>query len=268
MSKDSEYHPLMTDPADEDEGVPPPAKPAWPYLSRTVLAVVLAAETLTLAIALFLLSARAPTATSTSTLPLHSQHSLYSPALGAVDYEVKVFDDNIYGSFSPFYLPSSPALDEMWHDLYGNGISRLVKEEAARLPNKTRPIPGDESHYACSLLFHSLHCLLDPDHYPEWRISPNIWPPSKAETESTMHIFHCVDLIRQSLMCQGDTSMVVFQWDDGTKEYRLRADVAHTCRKFDKLQDWAEERVLDKIPDKTIHIEDDLVIPIVHSEMP
>jgi hypothetical protein len=66
---------------------------------------------------------------------------------------------------SPFQIPSSPKLDQMWSDLYNcrdllslnsqgtntcakpDGISKITKDEAARLPNKTHAIPGDEDHY-------------------------------------------------------------------------------------------------------------------------
>ncbi|KAJ7112754.1 hypothetical protein C8R43DRAFT_961751 [Mycena crocata] len=66
------------------------------------------------------------------------------PASEAVEYEVQVFS----GSSSPFHLPPSPELDEMWHNLYKGGITRITKAEAARLPNKTQAIPDDDGHYA------------------------------------------------------------------------------------------------------------------------
>lgn len=31
------------------------------------------------------------------------------------------------------------------------GISRITKDEAARLPNKTHAIPGDDGHYIAEL---------------------------------------------------------------------------------------------------------------------
>lgn len=41
------------------------------------------------------------------------------------------------------------------------GISRITKEQAAQLPNKTQPIPGDDGYYISELdVFHNLHCLV------------------------------------------------------------------------------------------------------------
>ncbi|KAJ7485546.1 hypothetical protein FB451DRAFT_1230229 [Mycena latifolia] len=273
MSKDQEYYPLMSESSDEPDDVPVPRKPAWTSkFSRavTILAVLLAAETLAF---IFVLFARAPH--TTCTVPLNSQHVLYSPALGAVEREVRVFNVGFHeGDMSPFQIPSSPALDEMWTDLYNFGISRITKEEAARLPNKTHAIPGDEGHYIAQLdVFHSLHCLnkirmaLDPDYYPDWRISTtNNWIPSQKD--ATQHVSHCVDWIRQSIQCAGDTSVIVWQWHDSRNNTNVMGDIAHTCRKFDKLQDWAKDHILKVKYDPLVHIEDDIVVPIFQNEIP
>lgn len=41
------------------------------------------------------------------------------------------------------------------------GISWITEEEAALIPNRTEPLPGNEGRYAISLdVFHQLHCLV------------------------------------------------------------------------------------------------------------
>ena len=41
------------------------------------------------------------------------------------------------------------------------GISKISKDQAAKLPNKTHAIPGDEGYYIAELdVFHNLHCLV------------------------------------------------------------------------------------------------------------
>ncbi|KAJ6555094.1 hypothetical protein DFH09DRAFT_1165509 [Mycena vulgaris] len=272
MSKNQEYHPLIGAPSDEVEDFPPPVKPTWTSkFSRTVLAGLLVAETLALVLAVGLF-ARTPH-TPTCTVPLDSQRVLYSPALAAVENEVKVYNVGFTGDLSPFQIPSSPGLDQMWSDLYNFGISRITKEEAARLPNKTHAIPGDDGHYIAELdVFHTLHCLnkvrmaLDPDYYPDWRISTtNNWIPSQKN--ATEHVSHCVDWIRQSIMCAGDTSVIVWQWENWTNASIVKGNVAHTCRKFDKLQDWGIEHMMQNVYDPTVRIEDDIVVPIFHNEI-
>ena len=148
-----------------------------------------------------------------------------------ISNEVKVFNEGLNTDLSPFQIPSSPKLDQMWSDLYNFGLSHITQDEAARLPNKTHAIPGYEGHYVAALdVFHSLHCLvgdalnhylflrsneclhrdiqnkirkaLDPAYYPEMNIKVN----DKAEE----HISHCVDWLRQQLMCHSDTSVIVY----------------------------------------------------------
>ncbi|KAJ7158962.1 hypothetical protein C8R43DRAFT_1124603 [Mycena crocata] len=274
MSKEPEYHPLMTSDADEQDASPQPVKEMWlSNRSQMVLVALLAAETVALVLSLFTLVLRSPQ-TGTCIVPLDSHRVLYSPALEAVENEAKVYTIGFSSDFSPYQIPSSPKLDELWSNLYNFGISRISKEEAARLPNKTHAIPGDEGHYIAELdVFHNLHCLnkirmaLDPDYYPEWRISTtNHWIPSQKN--ATQHVSHCVDWIRQTLQCSSDTSVIVWQWDDTQNRNTFRGDVAHTCRKFDKIQAWAKERALPTTYDPTVLIEDDIVVPIFHNEIP
>ncbi|KAJ6540151.1 hypothetical protein DFH09DRAFT_1368557 [Mycena vulgaris] len=273
MSKDQEYHPLITDPAEEFEGdsSEPPATTWTSKISRTVLAGLLAVETIALLLAIFALFARAPH--TTCTVPLRSQGLLYSPALEVVENEVQIFNVGFPGDLSPFQIPPSPALDQAWSDLYNFGISRITKDEAARLPNKTHAIPGDDGHYIAELdVFHNLHCLnkirmaLDPDYYPDWRVSTtNNWIPSQKN--ATEHVSHCVDWIRQSVQCAGDTSVIVWQWENFMNASIVKGDIAHTCRKFDKLQDWGRNHMLLDVYDPTVRIDDDIVVPIFHNEI-
>ena len=41
------------------------------------------------------------------------------------------------------------------------GISRIPRSQAARLPNRTEDIPGDEGNFIIELdVFHEIHCLV------------------------------------------------------------------------------------------------------------
>ncbi|KAJ7513185.1 hypothetical protein B0H11DRAFT_2268125 [Mycena galericulata] len=252
MPKDQEYLPLTTRDPDELDHVTlrVPKKSAWTFrFSHTmVLTVLLAAETLAFAITIFMFITG--TRHTTYTVPVDRHRILYSPALPAVEHEIRVFNSG-----------------------FGVGISRITREEASRLPNKTHAIPGDEGHYIIGLdVFHSLHCLnqvrmaLDPDYYPEMRISTtNNRVPEQEDI--TKHIGHCVDWLRQSIMCTGDTSVIVWQWHDSSNSSGPSAEIAHTCRKFDKLQDWGKEHAMKVHYDSTVRIDDDIAPPIFHNEI-
>ncbi|KAJ7168013.1 hypothetical protein C8R46DRAFT_1191963 [Mycena filopes] len=275
MLQDHEYQPLIDDTPREAEAGAPPAKDTWmARFPRSFLVALLAAETLGLVMVLAGLFARPSQAACSAPSP-----SLYSPALGAVEYEVQVYDLGVpvpvlSWVYCLFQIPPSPKLDKMWSDLYNFGISRITKEEASKLPNKTHALPGDDGYYIAELdVFHTLHCLnkirmaLDPDYYPDSRISTtNNWIPSQEN--ATQHVSHCVDWIRRSIMCSSDTSVIVWQWDERQNASVVKGKVAHTCRKFDKLKAWAEDRMLLGAYDPTVHIEDDIVVPVLSPEFP
>lgn len=59
-----------------------------------------------------------------------------------------------------------------------------------------------------------------------------------------VQIHHCLDMLRQAVMCAADTAPVIWQWSEDLGQTVMTWDVPHTCVKFDKLQEWARERVV------------------------
>ncbi|KAF5313157.1 hypothetical protein D9619_003702 [Psilocybe cf. subviscida] len=197
---------------------------------------------------------------------VHPPNLLYSPVQHLVSYHVKTFNFGIGDDLSSFQQPPSDHLDQMWEDLYDFGVHKLTKEEASILPNKTSAIPGDvDGSYISEIeVFHQLHCLnmirqaLYPEHYPDMAL---------GQPKADEHIGHCIDSIRQSLMCHADTSTIVWQWDEKQQKTTFRGNVAHTCRDFEAIQDWARERRYTDGPYRPeIRMEDDIQIPIYNSD--
>lgn len=81
---------------------------------------------------------------------------------------------------------------------------------------------------------------LSPDYYPQ------VTPGQDGEDEllGFHHINHCVDAIRQSLMCTVDLTPLVWQWSDERQMLVEKATVVHTCRNFDRIRDWASEQMM------------------------
>ena len=114
-----------------------------------------------------------------------------APAEDAISYEVRVFHSNFNDDRTPYQGPPTDAVDAAWEGLYNGkfkpasqiinntslipattevGINRITPAEAAKLPNATVRIPGDEQHYIVGLdVMHQLHCLnhLRKTLYPE-----------------------------------------------------------------------------------------------------
>lgn len=59
---------------------------------------------------------------------------------------------------------------------------------------------------------------------------------------SPIIIEHCIDHIRQMLMCSGDMTLIPTEWTDYLGRNYVNSDVPHTCRNFAKLRDWVVSR--------------------------
>ncbi|KAJ7694807.1 hypothetical protein B0H17DRAFT_1056873 [Mycena rosella] len=238
------YHRLsIEDPEQPElEGFPQAPRPSP---SRHILFLVIFLETLVLLWWTF----RAPEP------KCFGPGTVYSPAEEAIEYGTTSY---AIGQNERFRIPPSPQLDEAWNNLYNFGISQIPKSQAVLLPNKTHPIPGDEENYIVELdVFHNLHCL----NMIRKRIHSDYYPDSLKMEIS--HMDHCIDWVRQSLMCAGDTSVIVWQWDPAQNITTFQGDVAHTCRNFDKLREWGKSHKIRTFYDTSVRIEDDIVVPVI-----
>ena len=63
-----------------------------------------------------------------------------------------------------------------------------------------------------------------------------------------MHVDHCIETLRLSLMCYGDVTPVLLDHRTGHKLMRqLDFNVHHKCRNFDQLVDWTLENMVEVV---------------------
>jgi hypothetical protein len=70
---------------------------------------------------------------------------------------------------------------------------------------------------------------------------------------------HCIDSIRQLVTCHSDISTHYWRWEDWHKKpgARVYSQTTHTCRNFEKIQQWAVEHRLRDF-DFFTHVDDPL----------
>ncbi|KAG0645189.1 Oxidase ustYa [Hyphodiscus hymeniophilus] len=74
-------------------------------------------------------------------------------------------------------------------------------------------------------------------------IRQQIWSGVAGENVTMSdHIEHCIDSIRQTLMCASDITPMPFAWYTEWQVNFPVFDTLHTCRDFDAIRDWALER--------------------------
>ncbi|KAI1164684.1 hypothetical protein F5B18DRAFT_231556 [Nemania serpens] len=134
--------------------------------------------------------------------------------------------------------PPSKKVDDAWNRLL-EGTNIDVSPDEADLSASTFRWPESGLYFTGLEVYHSLHCLnrlrqaLYPDHYDHVFDSPS--HPSRLD-----HISHCVNHIRQALQCHAD--LTPMEWRlDGSKVI-VKTNTRHTCRNWDKINDWATAR--------------------------
>ncbi|KAJ3552824.1 hypothetical protein NM688_g3948 [Phlebia brevispora] len=182
---------------------------------------------------------------------------LYSPAQEAIVYEVKQFGNGIWDT-TIYEDEPSEEVDQAWNDLYNDfGISQIPEWQADRLPNPSAPFPENPEYYIVQLsAFHQMHCLnnirkaLWSEHYVD---------PVTGELDGLnshqlrAHLNHCLDTLRQGIMCAGDVSPIVWHWSDEDQGDIINLDIAHSCRSYDSLVTWAKEHKSQYHFNQTVH---------------
>ncbi|KAL7941443.1 hypothetical protein V8C42DRAFT_335141 [Trichoderma barbatum] len=199
----------------------------------------------------------------------YASQQTYSPAQDEVTYKLTKFHTNIVDAPSEFQGGPSEALNRAWDELFNFGISTIPKSQAKLLPNYTSPVPGHEDEYIVELdVFHQLHCLnifrkaftpiylsdweyiRDADASLNWTI-PQSYPYEAFEENrvkhsiNPWHIGHCLESLRQSIMCHADITPAVWHWDHSVPNSTRNKPwltVLHTCRDFDRIREWAKKR--------------------------
>jgi hypothetical protein len=160
-----------------------------------------------------------------------------------------------------------------------DGPFRIPEEEVAGL-NRSADlgggkalIPADDGsggYLAMIEVFHQLHCLVSAlscltpiqTKYTKNMVRQYTWygwyerhqdivemPENllMGAVGRRMHVDHCIEALRLSLMCQSDTSPVFLVKDpESSLGERAQFSTHHKCRNFEKIREWAVD---NKVPE-------------------
>ncbi|KAI0198220.1 hypothetical protein F4808DRAFT_266836 [Astrocystis sublimbata] len=165
--------------------------------------------------------------------------TLAAPADLALEYVVLEDSDHKHGA-SPYTGEPRAELDEAWSKLLRSTLLRMTKEEMVKM-NKTSLSLLDGSGYVGYLeTFHMLHCVkrIYQSHHQEY------YPEQQRDGAFTdAHLYHCLDVLREGIMCNADLSINTLFWETPTKVQGARPGL-RKCVNWDLLQSWAEDRTL------------------------
>ena len=90
-------------------------------------------------------------------------------------------------------------------------------------------------------MFHELHCLRMINR--AFTKSPGITLP---------HVWHCLNYIRQNVMCSPDLALEPGNFEERDFEIE-RSNGVHVCKNWDQVYDFMDDRLLDWKEQTTVH---------------
>ncbi|KAL2071628.1 hypothetical protein VTL71DRAFT_12863 [Oculimacula yallundae] len=148
------------------------------------------------------------------------------------------------------YADTGPEGDKLWSNMMpiGAGFVRVPYPRRFDMPeSKSIEDDSEEGEVYSLSITHQLHCLAVIRH-----VIMNYEKKDKSRYAGHGHEYHCIDYIRQSILCAGDTTLdhaAIVKGSDGV-DRRLGftgANSTHQCRDWDAIRTWAiENRSGDK----------------------
>ncbi|KAM7219429.1 protein of unknown function (DUF3328) domain containing protein [Rhypophila decipiens] len=177
------------------------------------------------------------------------ESSLPETLFGKIPKSMVVFKPDKTFNVDPF---GPDSLEGPWNDLvpYGKGHIRVENPSTLGLAGG---FPLDDSNHGPEeytiAMFHQLHCLAAIqskmsrllDWYHDTNDKEYLKFSLNQEHMSDDHIYHCVDYIRQSIMCSGDTTLEKARTGENGKPARGVDgwNVVHECPSFDAIFQFA-----------------------------
>lgn len=183
-------------------------------------------------------------------------HETWTPASEALGNEFDTLTFmGTFASWTPYKGPPTEEVKQAWarlsHDV---PFLNLTKNEILALDRSPHSVQYPDEmgggYFGLLEATHQLHCLerVWQDHHLEH------FPKAQAEKNKMplfyeQHYEHCLDIIRQRLMCTADSGIVTFRWVKGTPNPYPDFNTRHQCRSWEKLTNFAKSRAGGYISD-------------------
>ena len=122
--------------------------------------------------------------------------------------------------------------------------SRVYEKDLVAINRTSVPLSDEKGGYLVTLdVFHQLHCLniIRQGAYIEY------YPERRAESDWDIHVDHCVDTLREVLMCHGDIALHTYTWKERYRRPWPNFNIDHECRKWASIHDWAVANNIDSL---------------------
>ncbi|KAF1963442.1 hypothetical protein CC80DRAFT_373892, partial [Byssothecium circinans] len=142
--------------------------------------------------------------------------------------------------------PPTAEVDAAWDRFWADPMSVSAQDvilsgetlDAVRLP------PYFSGGYlAWAEVKHQLHCLNMVRKAVYWDHYVNITQEFQREHLQTFtHIDHCIEMLRQVLMCNADTGLQLHHWVKGNPTPIPNSNTWHKCKNFESVLEWTKKK--------------------------
>ncbi|KAJ6036866.1 hypothetical protein N7540_001145 [Penicillium herquei] len=181
-------------------------------------------------------------------------HSFPSPALKEIDskyYPVKFNGTLDYPSI--YRQDPSPEVDEAWNRLEDIRIMSISEDDVLKAGKTTDAIQIPQKWgggYMASLeVNHQLHCVnfLRKSLFRDYYQTRSVEFSDHPEMIHT-HLLHCVEMLRQFVMCHADVGVITHNWVEDYPRPYPDFNTWHQCRNFENVLQWAKDHEMQGPP--------------------
>ncbi|KAK3690281.1 hypothetical protein B0T22DRAFT_379654, partial [Podospora appendiculata] len=163
----------------------------------------------------------------------------------SVRFQRAGFHDSRHAAPTIYEGAPNRANDEAWYRLLSVGVVLISDEENSRIVNGSASTRQDSHQHIVELeLFHQLHCVkwLRDQFWELYSAIGTVNPRLSDIPQRSNHTDHCIDYLRQAIMCHGDLTPITFEWIPEISGYIAHHSTEHQCRDFESIFEWAERR--------------------------
>ncbi|KAL1311894.1 hypothetical protein AAFC00_001966 [Neodothiora populina] len=166
---------------------------------------------------------------------------IFSPMQHAIHEQFQTIYGNVHAT-SRYKGPPTAAVDRAWRDLFRYSNIRInAADLALRGRTSVQLNDGSGDFLATPDTYHQLHCL--------WYIFQNVHPESYTVNATNVpildHLDHCIDALRQHIMCHATASLQTYSWIPDLKIPWANFTVDNICVDWEEYDGWAKTRSID-----------------------
>ncbi|KAF4637014.1 hypothetical protein G7Y89_g1077 [Cudoniella acicularis] len=159
---------------------------------------------------------------------------------------------------NPWKGEPSPELDAAWKSIWMIGDNTYSEDEIRKVGKDPAGVaqwpPEFGGGYVAKMeVFHQLHCLntlrqaLSPEYYG-------------ADTPPRGHVVHCIEKLREALMCFSDTTVKTYIWIEDSPNVQPDFSMRLHCRNFDEVREFSRRRAMTMEAQKAMKKSDTNII--------